>query len=346
MSWHSVRGHDRIVTVLRSNLRNGRFPHALLFVGSRGRRQADVRPDAGPGTPLRAKSRGDAGAVRACPGCVQVEAGTHPDLLEVARPDQRQELPIQVIRDLCAEFGLKPARGARKIAIVDDLDDMNDEAANAFLKTLEEPPPGAVLILIGTSAELQLETIVSRCQVIRFEPLPEPVLAELLLEQRSGPRCRGRRAARGAGRGEREPGDRPGRPGPGAVPPRADRRAGRRARIRSRRCWPTARGLRQAGGQGVGRSARGAPACWWASWRGSSGACSGRPPALEPPCPDPADRRAALALAERLEPEDVFVLADRCLAAAYHLQRNLYMPLVLESLFHDLARLINPRGRG
>ena len=88
-----------------------------------------------------------------------------------------------------------------------------------------------------------------------------------------------------------------------------------------------------------------APACWSASWPGSSAASSGRPPALEPPCPDPADRRAALALAERLEPEDVFVLADRCLEADYHLQRNLYMPLVLESLFHDLARLINPRAR-
>ena len=69
------------------------------------------------------------------------------------------------------------------MAIVDDVDDMNDEAANAFLKTLEEPPPGAVLILIGSSAELQLETIVSRCQVIRFEPLTEPDLADLLLER-------------------------------------------------------------------------------------------------------------------------------------------------------------------
>ena len=136
----------------------------------------------------------------ACPGCVQVEAGTHPDLLEVARPEQRQELPIQVIRDLCADFGLKPARGARKIAIVDDLDDMNDEAANAFLKTLEEPPPGAVLILIGTSPELQLETVVSRCQVIRFDPLPEPILADLLLER--GVACDAQDAGRLAALGE------------------------------------------------------------------------------------------------------------------------------------------------
>ena len=89
-----------------------------------------------------------------------------------------------MIRDLCDQFALKPARGSRKVAILDDADDLNDEAANAFLKTLEEPPPGAVLILIGTSPELQLETIVSRCQVVRFDPLPDAEIAALLLGKR------------------------------------------------------------------------------------------------------------------------------------------------------------------
>jgi len=181
VSWHSVRGHDRVVESLRANLRSGRFHHAFLFVGPEGvgkRTFARTLAQAllcerNPETMLEPCGH--------CPGCVQVAAGTHPDLLEVARPDERQELPIRVIRDLCAEFGLKPARGIRKVAIVDDVDDMNDEAANAFLKTLEEPPPGAVLILIGTSAELQLATIISRCQVIRFEPLPEALLAGLLV---------------------------------------------------------------------------------------------------------------------------------------------------------------------
>ncbi len=183
MSWHSVRGHDRIVASLRSNLRNGRLPHAFLFVGPDGvgkrtfaRKLAQaLLCERNPETLLE--------PCEACPGCVQAAAGTHPDLLEFARPEDRQELPIRVIRGLCAEFGLKPARGIRKVAIVDDVDDMNDEAANAFLKTLEEPPPGAVLILIATSAELQLETIVSRCQVIRFDPLPEQDLADLLIER-------------------------------------------------------------------------------------------------------------------------------------------------------------------
>ena len=189
MSWHSVRGHDRIVTLLRSNLRNGRFPHAFLFVGPDGVGKRTFARKLAQALLCERNPEALLDPCEACPGCVQAAAGTHPDLLEVARPEDRQELPIRVIRDLCAEFSLKPGRGIRKVAIVDDVDDMNDEAANAFLKTLEEPPPGAVLILIGSSAELQLETIVSRCQVTRFEPLPEQVLAELLAGTRSGRRC-------------------------------------------------------------------------------------------------------------------------------------------------------------
>ena len=173
---------------------------------------------------------------------------------------------------------------------------MNDEAANAFLKTLEEPPPGAVLILIGTSAELQLDTIVSRCQVVRFEPLPEPELAGLLLERGVAADPADAGPAGRPGRGSDEPGDRPGRPRPGAVPPRPDRRAGRRAWLRSRRSSSQRieAFIKQAGKEAVDQRQAREPLS--ASWPGSSAASSGRPPALEPPCPDPADRQAAMAL--------------------------------------------------
>src|SRR5205807_4346929 len=96
-----------------------------------------------------------------CPACLQVAAGTHPDYFVAGRPEESLELPIDVVRELCHSLGLKPARGHGKVAIVDDADDLNDAAANCFLKTLEEPPPRSVLLLIGTSAERQLPTIVS-----------------------------------------------------------------------------------------------------------------------------------------------------------------------------------------
>jgi DNA polymerase-3 subunit delta' len=68
------------------------------------------------------------------------------------------------------------------VVVIDDADDLNPESANCFLKTLEEPPPRAVLILIGTRPERQLPTIVSRCQVVRFVPLPDEVVRALIEE--------------------------------------------------------------------------------------------------------------------------------------------------------------------
>jgi DNA polymerase-3 subunit delta' len=109
-----------------------------------------------------------------------VDAGTHPDLFQVSRPEDKHEFPIATIQQLLSDLALKPARGGRKIAIVDDADDLNEESANCFLKTLEEPPPGSIVILIGTNADRQLPTIRSRCQVIPFQSLSEPVIAELL----------------------------------------------------------------------------------------------------------------------------------------------------------------------
>ena len=108
------------------------------------------------------------------------------------KPEDKHELPISVIRELCDQFGVKPARGSHKVAILDDADDLNEEASNAFLKTLEEPPPGAVLILVGTTPELQKETIVSRCSVVRFDPLPDAEIA--------APPGDGRRQRSGRGR--------------------------------------------------------------------------------------------------------------------------------------------------
>jgi DNA polymerase-3 subunit delta' len=277
-----------------------------------------------------------------CPGCHLVLAGTHPDLLEVSRPEDRQELPIRVIRDLCANFGLKPARGRRKVAVVDDADDLNEEAANAFLKTLEEPPEGAVLILIGTSVELQLETIVSRCQVVRFEPLAEEDLAAVLLERGIAADLEdARRLAQiGEGSVSRAVG-------------LADEELGRFRRglidglSASHGFDPSVVAheflafVKQGAKEAVDQRRRAALLISELArfFRGTLWQTAG----LEPPAADPDDRRAVAALAGRLEPEDVFLLADRCLEAERHVDRNLYMPLVLESLMHDLGQVVNPR---
>ena len=120
-------------------------------------------------------------------------AGTHPDIEVVAKPEDKATLPVALFigegdtrghEGLCHWISLKPFMGGRRIAIIDDADFLNrPEAANCLLKTLEEPPPHSVLILIGTSPAKQLPTIRSRCQLIRFLPLPEETVAQLLVSK-------------------------------------------------------------------------------------------------------------------------------------------------------------------
>src|SRR5208337_765045 len=107
-------------------------------------------------------------ACDACPACIQVDAGSHPDYHFAAKPPEALEFPIDLMREVCGGFALKSARGRGKVIVIDDADDLNEESANCFLKTLEEPPPRSLLILIGSSLDRQLPTILSRCHAVRF----------------------------------------------------------------------------------------------------------------------------------------------------------------------------------
>jgi DNA polymerase-3 subunit delta' len=159
--------------------RRGRLGHAYFFVGPAGIGKRLFARELAFAL-LCERATNELAACGECAACHLTAAGTHPDFLTAWKPDGATELPIETVRELCAALALKPARGGRKIAILDDADDLNDAAGNCFLKTLEEPPPVSLLILIGTAAERQLSTIVSRCQVIRFAPPPIPVCVELL----------------------------------------------------------------------------------------------------------------------------------------------------------------------
>jgi DNA polymerase-3 subunit delta' len=338
-----VRGHDRIASELRQCLAQGRFPHALLFVGPDGIGKRTFALALAQALLCETAPEGALEGCGRCPGCIQVKAGAHPDFMTVERPEERHELPISVIRGLTGDLSLKPARGRRKVAIVDDADALSEEAANAFLKTLEEPPPGSVLILIASSAESQLETVVSRCRVVRFEPLPEADLAALLLEQQaaSDPAEAARLAKLGEGSVARALGL--------ADPALAEfRRAmidvlaqqgGFDAPALARRLDAFAK---EAGKESVDQRARARLLVGELArlFRATLWQTAG----IDPPWPDPADRSAVERLARHLDPEDVLVLADRCLEADYQIHRRAYLPLVLEALTCDLGRLVNPRG--
>lgn len=182
MSWDRVRGHNGPLNSLRAAFAAGRFGQAYLFAG----------PD-GIGKKLFAYELAKAllcdrppaplAACDGCPACAQVAAGTHPDLFAVRTPPGKHELPIEDVREFCAKMAMKATRGGRKVGVVETADDFNAASANAFLKTLEEPPPGSLLVLLATDTDRQLPTILSRCQVVRFAPLGPADLRAVLAEQ-------------------------------------------------------------------------------------------------------------------------------------------------------------------
>ena len=184
MSWDTIEGHESIVTAFRNAARRQRLGQAYLFVGPEGVGKHLFAGELAK-TLLCENLDETFTACGRCSSCHLVSVDTHPDLIRVARDEDKINLTIGRMRELLGRLGLKAARNGRKVVIIDDVDDFNTEAANSFLKALEEPAALTTFVLIGGgSIETQLETIVSRCQVIRFAPLSPALLGDML--QRAG----------------------------------------------------------------------------------------------------------------------------------------------------------------
>jgi DNA polymerase-3 subunit delta' len=182
MSWGRIRGHAAARQMFQTAVERGRLGQAYFLVGPEGIGKALFARQLSKAL-LCEKPRGVLIACERCPACQQVEAGTHPDLLTLSTPEDKHELPVDVMRDFCAQLSRTPVRGGRKIGIVLDADEFNLESANSFLKTLEEPSPGVFLLLVATSTDRQLPTILSRCQIVRLNPLTAEELSAVLIEQ-------------------------------------------------------------------------------------------------------------------------------------------------------------------
>jgi len=192
MPWHDIHGHDAVVERFRRALARGRLASSFLFAGPSGVGKRTFALKLAQSLLCQTRPEAALDPCGKCAACVQVVAGTHPDLDVVGKPEDKAFIPLELLigqRDhrrregLCHKLSVKPSQGGRKIAVIDDADSLNAEGANALLKTLEEPPPRSVLILIGVSPAKQLPTIRSRCQLVRFQPLPQETVAELLLSK-------------------------------------------------------------------------------------------------------------------------------------------------------------------
>src|SRR4051812_48941230 len=162
-----------VIEILQRSLERGRLAHGYLFSGNS---QEELEAVAGTLAKVlncqNPPKRGENGAAieccDKCDSCVRIDAANHPDILWV-RPEMKSRvIGIDQIRDLIQTTNLKPTVAEYKVGVIVCADRLNNQAANAFLKTLEEPPFKSILILLTTDIQRILETIISRCLRLNF----------------------------------------------------------------------------------------------------------------------------------------------------------------------------------
>lgn len=179
MGFSDILGQGHAVSLLRRAIETGRLPHALLFTGPKGVGRLLTAVMVAKTLNCHGGITGD--CCDGCPACTKIAKGIHPDVHLVA--PEGATLKIDQIRTLAQEAALSPYEGRRKVFILDEGETMTEQAQNALLKTLEEPPGATLLVLIAPEASALLPPIASRCSQIRFAPLPEDTIAARLQEQ-------------------------------------------------------------------------------------------------------------------------------------------------------------------
>ena len=184
MSFGSVLGHAREIGILQGAIKSSRVAHAFIFAGPDGiGKKLVARAFA---TVLNCSSGGD-DSCGACADCSMMAGSIHPNLIEVFPVDKDGEkdpdglIRINQIREVQNALRYRVDRGMKTV-IVDGADRLVPAAAHAFLKTLEEPPPGSVIILVTSKPSDFMPTVLSRCQRISFRPLPEEAVKGFLVD--------------------------------------------------------------------------------------------------------------------------------------------------------------------
>ncbi|RQW76955.1 MAG: DNA polymerase III subunit delta' [Geobacter sp.] len=180
MPFTGIRGQDNSIAVLSRSLAKGKIAHAYLFDGIEGCGKKKTALAF-----IEAVFCGKAEGCGHCPSCRKVAAQQHPDL-HVVEPDGTF-IKIDQVRALQRELAFRPFEAPKKACIIDGADRLNPAAGNALLKTLEEPPGNALMILITANPSGVLPTVLSRCQRLHFSTLPEATIAALLRETGTAP---------------------------------------------------------------------------------------------------------------------------------------------------------------
>ncbi|HEY6872614.1 MAG TPA: DNA polymerase III subunit delta' [Geobacteraceae bacterium] len=180
MPYGEIVGQENCLTILRRSLATGKTAHAYLFEGIEGcgKRKTALAF-------IEAVFCGREEGCGSCPACRKVAGLQHPDL-HLVEPDG-DFIKIDQVRQLQKELSFRPFEAPRKACIIDGADRLNPAAGNALLKTLEEPPGSALIILLTANPAAVLPTILSRCQQLHFPALPQKSVEEFLLKTGCAP---------------------------------------------------------------------------------------------------------------------------------------------------------------
>jgi DNA polymerase-3 subunit delta' len=190
-----IIGHTWAVDALRRSLAGGRSAHAYLLTGPAGVGKALLA--------LRLAQalnceHGGLDPCLECRACKRIARGNHPDVriagmatqtaaLKPEEAARQKDLKIDTVREWQSDINLRPYEGRRRVFILHDAEKLTEAAANAMLKTLEEPPPYATIALVANTSGALLPTIVSRCQPLKLRPAPRAAVAAALRERYSLP---------------------------------------------------------------------------------------------------------------------------------------------------------------
>ncbi len=177
MSFDKILGQEKAIAVLRNALRNGRLAHAYLFIGPDGVGKRLTALTLVKASNCQSPPQ-TADSCERCPSCIKVNTSNHADVMRLE--PEGEVMKIGQIRDMQKRLHFRPMEGGRRACILDSADRLNDEASNALLKTLEEPPQETHLFLITSRPHRLLPTILSRCQWVKFRPLSTAHIAQIL----------------------------------------------------------------------------------------------------------------------------------------------------------------------
>ena len=180
MSFHDIYGHEKKIETIRKALAQKRIGHAYLFSGIAAVGKKTLALEFAKALNCE-KENTLHDSCGECSSCRKIQRRSHPDVFSVEADGQF--IRIDAIREIQEQMKCKPLEANQRVFIVDDADKMNDQAANALLKILEEPSLSNILILITSRPYSMPPTIISRCQQIRFNPLRFDTVAKFLIDR-------------------------------------------------------------------------------------------------------------------------------------------------------------------